>query len=502
MANVFKSSRNYLFLLLISFWPSLNFTSININQNLISLDIYEISFYLFLFVSITYFFLGLIFDKDKSTIILSAVIISLFLFGGYESLFISLFNTIDNSAIFSLVLCFISFLLLFFVLILLIKKYNFLIIIIFFISFLYLPTIVRLLINLDQQKLVSNISLEENLDQKKINNNKFMFNKFHNVYFIILDQYARKDILQNILNFDNTAFLNQLKKRDFFVSVNSHSNYNRTGLTLSTSFNMNYYTEVNTYNNYLITQNSKSHSIFKDNSYDFIFVESGGNSEIACSGKENYCIKSGNFGDDVALFIKMTPIWRLMRTQYFNIYRYFESLYVLTDLDHAIEMAILKYKDIDKKYFLFAHILSPHEPQRFNEDCSKYLVLNPELGHPSSSQYLTDLPCLNEQVIKTIDYILENDQTDPIILLQSDHGISHEMQGIIASDKLIRLKNLMTFKLPNNCKKYYYDTISPVNNMHLVFSCLTDKKPNFVKDKYFFTNQNKFELDEVTGYLN
>ena len=38
--------------------------------------------------------------------------------------------------------------------------------------------------------------------------------------------------------------------------------------------------------------------------------------------------------------------------------------------------------------------------------------------------------------------------------------------------------------------------------MHLVFSCLTDKKPNFVEDKYFFTNQNKFELDEVTGYLN
>ena len=53
---------------------------------------------------------------------------------------------------------------------------------------------------------------------------------------------------------------------------------------------------------------------------------------------------------------------------------------------------------------------------------------------------MTDLPCLNEQVIKTIDYILENDQTDPIIFLQSDHGISHEMQGIIASDKLIRLK--------------------------------------------------------------
>ena len=40
-----------------------------------------------------------------------------------------------------------------------------------------------------------------------------------------------------------------------------------------------------------------------------------------------------------------------------------------------------------------------------------------------------------------------------IIFLQLDMEFLNEMQGIIASDKLIRLKNLMTFKLPNNCKK-------------------------------------------------
>ena len=265
---------------------------------------------------------------------------------------------------------------------------------------------------------------------------------------------------------------------------------------------MDYYTNVNSYNNYLITKDSKTHQTFKKNNYSFVFVESGGNTEISCSGKEDYCVKSGNFADDVALFIKMTPLWRLMRTQYFNINRYFESIYVLTDIDHGVEMAINKFENQNKNYFLFAHILSPHEPQRFNLDCSKFLVLNPGLGNASAKQYITDLPCLNRQIIKTIDYILAKDNSDPIILIQSDHGIVHDMEGINEKNKLIRLKNLMTFKLPNQCKDYYYDRISPVNNMHLVFSCLTGKRPNYVEDKFFFTNKNKFELEEVTGYLN
>ena len=191
-----------------------------------------------------------------------------------------------------------------------------------------------------------------------------------------------------------------------------------------------------------------------------------------------------------------------MRTQTFGIYRYFESLYVLTDIDHAVKQALNKFRSKDKNYFFFAHILSPHEPQRFNPDCSKYIVLNPGLGDASADQYKIDLPCLNNQVINTIDYILENDETNPIILIQSDHGISHEMSGVNSQDKLIRLKNLMTFKLPNKCKDFYYDDISPVNNMHLTFSCLTENKPNYVQDRFFYANKNKFELEEVTGYLN
>ena len=64
--------------------------------------------------------------------------------------------------------------------------------------------------------------------------------------------------------------------------------------------------------------------------------------------------------------------------------------------------------------------LSVHTSQSSYKIClssSKFLVLNPELGDPSVDQYKTDLPCLNKQVIKAVDYILEHDKTDPIILI-------------------------------------------------------------------------------------
>jgi hypothetical protein len=304
------------------------------------------------------------------------------LFGGYESLYIEINNSLENSAKIALIMCFLTFVSLSFFLNFLSNKFSFFLVIYSFILFLYFPSIIRLVSNSFQDSLVQNTDKVESIKP----NNDILFLNDHNVYFIILDQYARTDILKDVLNIDNSNFLSELEKRDFLISKNSHSNYNRTGLTISSTFNMNYYTKDNNYNNYFITSNSKTHEIFRLNSYSFIFAESGGNSEISCSGKEDYCIRSGNFSDDIALFLKMTPLWRIMRTQAFGIYRYFESLYVLTDVDHAIKQAIKKFRTQNRNYFLFAHILSPHEPQRFNSDCSKYIVLNPGLGHASIDQ--------------------------------------------------------------------------------------------------------------------
>ena len=45
------------------------------------------------------------------------------------------------------------------------------------------------------------------------------------IYYIILDGYARSDILQEIYNYDNSDFIDALKSRGFYVAEDSRSNY-------------------------------------------------------------------------------------------------------------------------------------------------------------------------------------------------------------------------------------------------------------------------------------
>lgn len=60
------------------------------------------------------------------------------------------------------------------------------------------------------------------------------------IYYIILDGYARGDVLQEVYTFDNTEFLDALSSRGFFIADQSHSNYSQTQLSLASSMNFEY----------------------------------------------------------------------------------------------------------------------------------------------------------------------------------------------------------------------------------------------------------------------
>ncbi|MEZ6091020.1 MAG: hypothetical protein R3C05_23965 [Pirellulaceae bacterium] len=60
------------------------------------------------------------------------------------------------------------------------------------------------------------------------------------IYYIILDGYARQDLMREIYNFDNDQFIRGLKDRNFYVAEKSNSNYAMTFLSLASSLNMQY----------------------------------------------------------------------------------------------------------------------------------------------------------------------------------------------------------------------------------------------------------------------
>ena len=60
------------------------------------------------------------------------------------------------------------------------------------------------------------------------------------IYYIILDDYARADVLENLFHYDNSPFLNALRAKGFYVADRSHSNYSQTMLSLASSLNSMY----------------------------------------------------------------------------------------------------------------------------------------------------------------------------------------------------------------------------------------------------------------------
>ena len=60
------------------------------------------------------------------------------------------------------------------------------------------------------------------------------------IYYIILDGYARADVLDSVYGYDNSEFIFWLEQHGFQVARGSRSNYSQTYLSLASSLNMTY----------------------------------------------------------------------------------------------------------------------------------------------------------------------------------------------------------------------------------------------------------------------
>jgi hypothetical protein len=58
------------------------------------------------------------------------------------------------------------------------------------------------------------------------------------IYYIILDGYARSDYMHQAIGLDNSEFIAFLERQGFYVAANSRSNHNWTSLSLSSSLNL------------------------------------------------------------------------------------------------------------------------------------------------------------------------------------------------------------------------------------------------------------------------
>ncbi len=332
------------------------------------------------------------------------------------------------------------------------------------------------------------------------------------IYYIILDTYARADILQSKFGFDNRPFLEGLEQAGFYVADCSLSNYSQTRLSLASSLNIDYLENLG------IQANSSNiapipalikHSFVRQQleaiGYRTIAFETGYDFTQLSDASE-YLVPPG-----VSVLRGLTPFEAmLVQDTALTLINIGNSKFFIDTVDgihtpfgQYIRRQRFVLDELERlpaepgPKFVFVHIIVPHEPYVFLPDGT----ISNAKGASGNGKDLKDLSYLRQGYVSQVQFInnrmlpivraiQSNSKRPPIIVIQGDHGIvppAEEPEEIRVA-LYLQPHILNAYYLPGvDYDKNLYASISPVNTFRLIFNRYFGGSYPMLADHSFFS---------------
>jgi len=308
--------------------------------------------------------------------------------------------------------------------------------------------------------------------------------KSPDIYYIILDGYARSDVLAERFGLDNQPFLDDLEEKGFFVAGESHSNYMQTIYSISSSLNFSFIDPPG--------GSQRDAVYFKDLIAHNALLE-----KLRACGYRFVINESGFYHtDDLAPDVVLSP-WStltgfeglLLSGSPYEVVGFYLNLDAppqsyaahrkrVTDTFTALQEA---YRLPGPK-LVYAHIISPHPPFVFGEagwviqPAYPYSMYDGDDYKGSLEEYLGGYPgqvrFVNRQVQQVVDSLLANSETPPVIILQADHGPGSGLDWSSPYNTCLweRTSILNAYFLPGIDPAVLYPAITPVNTFRVVLN--------------------------------
>ena len=312
------------------------------------------------------------------------------------------------------------------------------------------------------------------------------------VYFFVLDQYARSDVLAEYFQYDNSAFLKSLSDLGFYVASCSQSNYPYTTASLAGTLNFDYVPQLGeefTPENKSFRpmqqaiKNSRTVAAFRQLGYQIIAFETGYNFTELEDADIYYELSSSKINSFEALLLRSSA---LLLPADFGLLDQYE----LSDDERKRERILFvldrleAIPSIPGKKFMFVHLVIPHPPFVFGPD-GEALVIPPfyengETGYKRDDfrqGYHNQVVFISAKFLDTIKKIIANSARPPVIIIQGDHGP-------ITIPREERFSILNAYLFPGS-KPDLYPSLSPVNNFRLVFNTYFNTSLPLLPDQSF-----------------
>jgi len=329
------------------------------------------------------------------------------------------------------------------------------------------------------------------------------------IYYIILDGYAREDILKKYYNFNNKPFLSSLEKREFYISPSGYSNYFWTYLSLASSLNMQH---VNFLKDkigakgksriipYRMIRNNHLSQFLKKKGYKFLHLNStwGATKKNPFADKQLFC-SHGVYQNEFYRVLAETTWLKALNQK------------VTGDLAQCWKNNIETLKSIATEQspkFVFAHFVPPHHPYLFDKNGK--VLLKATVSNQFQFQknlwtdkagYIEQLQFVNKTMLEIVDQIFAQSKNKPIILIQSDHG-PHVEWAKKRKRKDLRFANLNAFYLPQkNTSSIIPPDATPVNHFRRILNAYFETNLELLPPRHYYSSYHKpynFKLHKVT----
>lgn len=307
------------------------------------------------------------------------------------------------------------------------------------------------------------------------------------IYYIVLDGYQRADVQKDVFDIDISPFLSGLQQMDFYIADCAQSNYTRTILSVSSTFNMDY---LDTLKSNIKPNESPTwllpyykHSIVRQ--------------QLELLGYQTIVFKNPwetMVWEDAAIVYRssgtalLSPFeYLLYRTTLARIYLDYQqaesrnlSDYVhYEDTRYALEQ-LPKIPDIPGPKFVFAHLVIPHSPFVYGPDGEYISIQKGEgrRGHRYAVNYI------NTKMLEILPQIIEDSKTPPIIIVAADHG-----SPTGGMENALRI--LAAFYAPA-ARSQFYETITPVNLFRILFDTYFNTNLGLLPDRSYYSAQGQY----------
>lgn len=324
-----------------------------------------------------------------------------------------------------------------------------------------------------------------------------------NLYYVILDAYARADILSSRYHYDNTAFVQSLRDRGFFVPTKSRSNYMFTWLSLSSSLNLDYLPAFRHGQDTDASLGAQIQGRFRDNAVFRFLRKQGYRIAVLGSGyaltdhpkadiSEHSPWQLREFHEAV---IGITPLRTLLHRMGPSVACFCRRSMTLFALDR-----LPKIHEKGGPLFAFAHIVLPHPPFVFDDHGRPVTPKGTAPmadGLPQFSAGLTpeeyikgytrQVTFANTRVLRMVDDIMRSDPNG-IIVLQGDHGPRLGYSNDIGKADLAEGVGIfLACRIPGkDMGTILYDGLSPVNLFRRVFNTCFGTALSPLPDRSYF----------------